>query len=410
MILVEFLRAAIENLRGNPMRSGLTMLGVVIGVASVITLVSLGLSTRAQIDAQIRALGSNQLLVIPGSVSSAGVQQPGRMRFGLRDTDASLLVQEIPEITVAAATISARVQVVRGSRNWPTTLQAADADYLPAREWRLADGRAPTLDEERRGARVAVLGSTVANALFGAENPLGRTVRINRASMLIIGVLAVRGGGAATQDQNDLVLTPLSTARMRLVGRRPAVTGSVDLIVVNVADGTDIAQTKAQIIAALRQRHRVGPAVTEPFRVLSMAEQLETRLEAATRLNQLLIAVASVSLLVGGVGIMNMMLVSVTERTREIGLRRAVGASRKDIVGQILVEAATLATFGGAVGLLIAIAASTGLSTVAELPVVIDTRIMALSLVFSAAVGILFGYYPARKAAAREPMDALRYE
>ncbi len=410
MIFGEFLRAAIVSLRHNPLRSLLTILGIVIGVSSVVTLTSLGISTRIQIDAQISALGSNQLLVFTRGTRGVGEPSGAAARNSLNEGDVDALKRNIPEIAAAAGVISASVPVVWGTRSWLTTLQGADSEYLTARQWQIAEGRQPTLEEIRVAARVAVLGSTVAQILFGDGNALGRIVRLNQVPLEIVGVLAEKGNAGGMQDQNDLILTPLSTARRRLVGNHPAITDSVDVIVASVADAADIPWVKVEVADLLSQRRHIAQISDAPFSVLSMTESLETRLAAVEQLNQLLVAIAAVSLLVGGIGIMNMMLVSVTERTREIGILRAIGARRRDILGQILVEAGVLSAIGGAIGAAVAVAASSGLSAIAGLPIVIDLGVIALAVVFSALVGMVFGYYPARIAAARSPIEAIRHE
>lgn len=410
MIFAEFLRAAFISLRYNPLRSLLTILGIVIGVSSVITLTSLGISTRTQIDAQIGALGSNQLIAFTRDTRRGREQAGAGARSRLREGDVDALKREIPEIAAAAGAISARLPVIWGARSWLTTLQGADSEYLVAREWQIAEGRSPSLEEMRHAARVAVLGSTVARILFGDGTALGRIVRLNQVPVEVIGVLAEKGNAGGMEDQNDLILTPLSTARRRLVGNHPAITDSVDVIVARVTDAADIPWAKIEVADLLSQRRHIARSSDAPFSVLSMTDSLETRLAAVEQLNQLLVAVAAVSLLVGGIGIMNMMLVSVTERTREIGVLRAIGARKKDILGQVLVEAGVLSALGGGIGVVVAVAASSGLSAIAGLPIVIDLGVIALAVVFSALIGMLFGYYPARIAAAKSPIQAIRQE
>lgn len=407
-MLFEHVQIALEALSRHPLRNGLSMLGIVIAVAAVITLVALGVSTRAEIDAQIQALGSNQVIVTPGP-QPAG---PGAgSRIVLTGADAYAIEQEVAGIAVAAATIGTKVQVIAGGRNHVTTLQGAGASYLEARGWRMAEGRMPTLEEQRLGARVGVLGSTVAERLFGGQPPLGLQLRVGRVPIEVIGVLASRGSNsAAAEDQNDLIITPLTTARQRLVGHHPAISDSVDFIVASIREDANVETVKAQIRDVMKQRHRLAPAAEDAFRILGMTEQLEFRMAAAERLNQLLLAIASVSLLVGGVGIMNVMLISVTERTREIGLRRAMGARRRDVLAQILVEAAALSVIGGAIGVLIAFAASSALSALAGMPITLDVGIGAFALLFSGGIGVAFGFYPAWRASVQEPIEALRHE
>jgi putative ABC transport system permease protein len=298
---------------------------------------------------------------------------------------------------------------VHGARSWPTTLQGIDPEYLAARDWGIAEGRTLSDWDGRSGARVAVLGATVARQLFGDANPLGQRLRIENQSVEVVGVLAAKGHGVGTGDQNDLVLVPLRTAQARFAGHYRAFAGGVDLIVVRFDERVPADAVKADIAAALAppRASAVGEA---PFRILAMTDALELQAAATERLSRLLAAIASVALLVGGIGIMNMMLVSVTERTREIGIRRAIGASRADIRQQFLSEAALLSTLGGAVGALVAVAASVILLRAMSLPAVWDVRILVAAVLASAAVGLFFGYYPAHRAAARPPAEALRHE
>ena len=386
------------------------MLGIIIGVASVSTMVTLGRGAQAHIDAQIEALGTNLLLVVPAAADSGGVRLGAGTRLRLTEADAHALKNQIPEIVASAATINAQVQLVVGNRNWQTALQGVDLDYLIARNWATSLGRSFDGQEISRGARVAILGATIAKELFGGRNPVGQSMRINKVRVKIVGVLSAKGRAMMGQDQDDLVIVPRTAARMRLVGRNRVVSGAVDLIVIRVAEVTTLDTVKDQITVILRERHRLTVGQRDTFRILEMSDFLQTRMETTEKLNLLLTAVASVSLLVGGIGIMNIMLVSVTERTGEIGLRRAIGARQRDILAQFLVEAVTLSTLGGALGVAIAMGTSVAIAAMADLPIAIDFAVIAIAVLFSATVGICFGYYPARKAAFGEPIEALRYE
>jgi putative ABC transport system permease protein len=404
----ESARAAFGALRANVVRSFLALLGIVIGVAAVITMVSIGMGARAYIDAQIEALGANVVLVTAVAQQRGGVRATGN-RLRLTERDARALKTELPSVVAAAPTISMSTQVVSGNRNWPTTVHGIEADYLSVRQWEIAEGRDFDVEELRFGGRVALLGATVAREVFGNANPLGRTIRVNRVPLTVVGVLERKGQSVTSNDQNDVILMPLAAARTRLVGRQPTTPGAVDLILMSVADTRVLGAVKEQTLALLRQRHRLSAGASEAFRVLEMTEFLETRAQAAGILQTVLVIVASISLLVGGIGIMNIMLVSVMERTAEIGIRRAVGAQRTDILQQFLTEAVMLCAVGGAAGIALGMGAAEILAIWAGVPAVFHPVVIAIAVLFSAAIGLFFGYYPAHKAATCEPIQALRY-
>ena len=410
MNALESILVAIGALKTNLMRSSLTMLGIIIGVAAVIAMLTVGAGAQKEVDQQIASLGSNLLLVMSGAHNSRGVRMASGARARLTEADAQALKEEIPEITAAAPTMRGSAQVVVGNNNWSTTVQGVDQDYMLARNWVVSEGRMMDAREMRSGAKVALLGHTVAEALFGAGNVVGQSVRVNNVPFEVVGVLGAKGQTMTGQDQDDVVMVPLDTARTRILGRSRSVAGAVHVIMVSVREEWMMDDVQRQIDEVLRQRHRIRPDQEDAFTVRNMSEMMETRAEASQVFNMLLAAVASVSLLVGGIGIMNIMLVSVTERTREIGLRRAVGAKAKDILVQFLVEAVTLCTIGGIAGVILAVAFTFGVAAVAGWPMLLQWQVVLLAVVFSAVIGVFFGYYPARKAAMQDPIEALRYE
>ena len=331
-------------------------------------------------------------------------------RSRLTESDAYAFKQEIPGIVASAPTVRGQAQVVVGNANWSTSVQGIDLDYMVARNVKLSDGRSFEPREVSTGARVVLLGATVAQELFGEANVVGQSVRLNNVPFEVTGVLASKGQTSFGQDQDDVVMVPLSTARTRLLGKSRGVAGAVNVIMVSVAEESMMAEVERHIGDLLRQRHRLRDDNENAFRVRNLSEMVETRAETSRVFNSLLAAVASISLLVGGIGIMNIMLVSVTERTREIGLRRAVGAKAKDILLQFIVEAITLCTVGGILGILIALVITMGFAQIAGWPVALQWEVIVLAVLFSAAIGVFFGYYPAHKAAGQDPIEALRFE
>ena len=410
MSLFELVRVAFDALRVNLLRSVLTMLGIVIGVAAVIAMVTVGAGAQAEVDKQIQALGSNLLMIRSGSSWRGGVRSAAGSTQSLTVEDTRALNAEIPEILAAGSANRGAGQVVVGNQNWSTTLYGVDADYLVARNWEIAQGRDFTPAEFRNGAKVALLGNTVVEELFGAGNVVGQSIRIKNVPFTVVGALKGKGQSFGPWDQDDTVMVPFKTAEGRLLGKAQHRTGSVRDIYVSVRDPKKMDFVQQEITEVLRQRHRIGLDQQDTFTIRNMTEMVETRVEASQTFNMLLAAVASVSLVVGGIGIMNIMLVSVTERTREIGLRMAVGAKERDIMLQFLVEAVTLCLLGGLIGIFVALTVTVGIAEIAGWPVLVQWPIVFVAIAFSAVIGVFFGFYPARKAAAKDPIDALRSE
>ena len=401
---------ALRSLRVNALRSALTMLGIIIGVAAVITMVAVGAGAQDRVAAQIESLGSNLIVIFNGSVTSGGARLGAGSNRSLTESDAAKRLRSIDAIEAAAPTVRSNVQLVNGNLNWSASTQGTTSDYLVAREWDVAAGREFNPDEIRGAQKVVLLGGTVAENLYPDGDALGATLRINKVPFTVIGVLAEKGQNSFGQDQDDIAVIPISTAKKRVFGSQRGRPDSVRSILVKVREAERMAEAEEQINELLRVRHRIAPGGTDDFSVRNLSEIMATREESSRILSILLAAVASVSLVVGGIGIMNIMLVSVTERTREIGLRMAVGARRRDILVQFLVEAVTLSLIGGVIGIAIGIGASVAIANIADWPVLIQPASLVIAFVFAGAVGIFFGFYPARKAALLNPIDALRYE
>jgi putative ABC transport system permease protein len=410
MRLTEAIRSALSAISANALRSLLTMLGIVIGVAAVIAMVAIGSGARNLVDRQIRSLGANLAIVTPGNVTQGGARLGAGAASTLTDEDAAAIKREIEGVTAAAPFVRGNAQIVAGGANWGTSVYAVDLDYFAAREWEVESGREFDPDEIRRGEIVVLLGRTVARNLFGDADPLEQTVRVRNVPFKVIGVMAPKGQSAFGQDQDDAIFVPLDAGRRRVVGRNYAKDRSVGSIFVKFEREEDIAPGIERMDALLRQRHRLMPDQENDFSIRNLTEVANTASASANTLSMLLAAVAAVSLLVGGIGIMNIMLVSVTERTREIGLRLAVGARPRDILGQFLIEATTLATIGGAIGVALGIGAANAIASAAGWPSLISPNAVAIAVVFSALVGIFFGFYPAQRAARLDPIEALRRE
>jgi putative ABC transport system permease protein len=410
MRLTEAIRSALSAIAGNALRSLLTMLGIVIGVAAVIAMVAIGSGARNLVDRQIRSLGANLAIVTPGNVTQGGARLGAGAASTLSDEDAAAISREIEGVAAAAPFVRGNAQVVAGGANWGTSVYAVDLEYFTAREWDIESGRAFDPEEIRRGEIVVLLGRTVARNLFGDSDPLDQTIRVRNVPFKVIGVMAPKGQSAFGQDQDDAIFVPLDAGRRRVIGRNYAKDRSVGSIFVKFEREDDIAPGIERMEALLRQRHRLLPDQENDFAVRNLTEVANTASASANTLSLLLAAVAAVSLLVGGIGIMNIMLVSVTERTREIGLRLAVGARPRDILGQFLIEATTLATIGGAIGVALGVGAAHAIANAAGWPSLISPNAVLVAVLFSGLVGIFFGFYPAQRAARLDPIEALRRE
>ncbi|MBA4223852.1 MAG: multidrug ABC transporter substrate-binding protein [Methylobacterium sp.] len=410
MSLLEAIRSALSAIGANALRSALTMLGIIIGVAAVIAMVAIGSGARERVDSQIKSLGANLAIIQAGNVTQGGVRLGAGASSTLTDEDAKAVAAEVEDVVASASVITTRAQAVYAGTNWSTTITATDLDFFTAREWGLAEGRLFEPEELRRGEIVAIIGQTVAKNLFGESDPLGQMFRIRNVPFKVIGVMSGKGQSALGQDQDDVIFVPLDTGRRRIVGRNYARDRSVQTIMVKFASEEAINPGIEQTRALLRQRHRLTEDQEDDFIVRNLTEIANTATAAASTLSWLLAAVAGVSLLVGGIGIMNIMLVSVTERTREIGLRLAVGARQRDVLSQFLIEATTLATIGGAVGIALGIGAATAIARFAGWPFVISPQTILVAVGVSGLIGVFFGFYPARQAARLDPIEALRRE
>lgn len=396
------LSLALREIRRNLLRSTLTMLGIIIGVAAVITMVTIGNGTTAKISAQIESLGSNMLILRPGQRFVRGSRAAAAP---LELADAEALRRELRSIAAASASVNQAATVVYGNNNWTTSITGMENDYLAVRDWTLAAGRGFTDGEQRAGAPVCLLGETVRRELFGFQNPLGETIRLGKVPCEVVGVLAPKGQSAMGSDQNDTVLMPIR-AHWRLISGKQ----EVNLIYLSARETAGIDKAKRDIELLMRERRHIARGNEDDFTIIDMREIAKTMTGTTEVMTSLLGAVAAVSLVVGGIGIMNIMLVSVTERTREIGIRLAIGALEREVQRQFLVEAVVLAVLGGVIGILLALAASYVIAGVLQVPWVLDGGIILLAFLFSAGVGVVFGYFPARKAARLDPIEALRHE
>ena len=394
---------AIREIRRNLLRSFLTILGIVIGVSAVITMVTLGRGATQAVQAQIASLGTNLLQIRPGQRMGPGGGGSGAPAF--REVDLDAISTQIAGVAAVAPEARSSVTVVAGARNWSTSVTGTTNAWLRTGNWTLSAGRAFEDTELRAGSAVCLIGATLQRELFAGTDPLGQTLRIKQFSCSVVGVLAAKGQAAMGMDQDDTVVVPLRTLQRR-------VTGSLNIgtLLVSLEDGADSRAVQASLRQLLRERRKLGASDDDNFNILDTQQLAETMSGTTQLMTSLLGAVAAVSLLVGGIGIMNIMLVSVTERTKEIGLRLAIGALEREVLLQFLIEAVVLAALGGLIGIVLATGASVGLSALMDVPYVFNPSVNLLSFAFSAGIGVVFGYFPARRAARLNPIDALRHE
>ncbi len=402
-MLVNTMVLALKGLGRNAMRSVLTMLGIVIGVSAVVTMVTLGNGTTQSVSAQIASLGSNLLIVMPGQRGGPGSAGASAPRFKVADAEA--IATQIGGLAGVAPSAGQSVTVVAQAKNWTTTVTGTTSAWFHLGNWTLASGRVFTDAEERGGSAVCVMGETVRQRLFGTANPVGSTIRVKQFSCEVVGLLRSKGQASMGRDQDDAVIIPLRTLQRRVTGSQ-----DVGQIQLSVRSGAAVDRVRTSVEQLMRERRHLADGTTDNFTVLDTQEIARAMTGTTELLTMLLGAVAAVSLLVGGIGIMNIMLVSITERTREIGTRLAIGALEREVLLQFLVEAVTLSSLGGAIGLALAAGASMGLARLMQVPFAFDPRINLVAFLFSAGMGVLFGYLPARRAAHLDPIDALRHE
>ena len=402
--------AALGAIQANVLRSVLTALGIIIGVAAVIVMISVGAGAQKQVDDVIKKLGSNLVIVVPGTTTSGGARGARGSRRTLTEDDAIAIQNEVPTVKVSAPTVRGSGQIIFGNQNWSTVIRGVTPDYGQAREWEIADGRWFSNDEVRSAAKVALIGETVSESLFGNDNPVGQIIRIKRVPFTVIGTLVGKGETPMGNDMDDVVFIPLTTAKKRTLGGRRVSGRLVGVVFVKSNSAEVVDDTIRDMTKLLRQRHKIRPGQPDDFFVRNLSSILEARANSSRVMNLLLAAVASISLIVGGIGIMNIMLVSVTERTREIGLRMAVGAKGRDILLQFLIEAVTLSLIGGVIGIVFGLGGSYIIAMIGNSPAIVQPYSIFLAFGFAAAVGVFFGFYPARKAAQLNPIEALRYE
>jgi len=406
--ITQALRIALKALRINKMRSFLTMLGIIIGIAAVIAMMAVGSGASYVISQQIASIGSNILLVIPGSTTSSGLRTGSGGVQTLTYDDSRAIQNECPSVEMASGTVRGSGQVVYGNQNWSTLLMGASPELFAIREWPVVVGRSITTSDVDGAAKVCILGQTVAQTLFGAEDPLGKMIRIKKVPFTVVGILERKGQSPQGTDQDDVIFLPLRTAQRKLMGSQ--FPNTVGAILVKAKSEELLPKAEEEIKELLNQRHRISNGKEPDFTVRNLSEILAVAEKSSKAMSLLLGAVASISLVVGGIGIMNIMLVSVTERTREIGIRMAIGAKRNDILLQFLTEAVVLTLLGGLIGIALGAGGATVVSRILSWPTLISPLSITVAVLFSGAVGIFFGFYPARKAAGLNPIEALRYE
>jgi len=406
MYFLDAFQLALRALGRNKMRSILTMLGMIIGVGAVIAVIGIGQGAAAKAQEQLAAMGSNMLFVGSGSVNRYGLNVGSGQTKTLVLSDARAIVRECPSVSNAAPGVQTGQQVVFGNQNWATQVQGTEPQYFEVRNWPFASGTSFSEDDVTQAATVAVLGDTVRKYLFGTSNPIGQTIRIGTLPFKVVGVLAPKGTSAGSnQDQDDVIFAPLTTVQKKLLGQE-----WLRWIMVSATSRDSSYVAQKQIESLLRDRHKIRPGDPNDFVVRNLADVADAEAEQGSVMTTLLTIVASIALLVGGIGIMNIMLVSVTERTREIGIRMAVGATEEDVRWQFLLEAVVLGLIGGTIGILFGIASSFAVSNLLEWPILIPPYAVAASTLFAIAIAVFFGFYPARKASQLNPIEALRYE
>jgi putative ABC transport system permease protein len=399
------LKVAFRALQRNKLRTALTMLGIIIGVGAVIAMVGIGNGAKAQVEARIAALGQNVIMVFSGSVNRGGVHTGFGGAGTLTVEDALAMEREVPGVAAVSPEVRSGAQVMAGNNNWSTSIMGEGVDYLTIRQWDVADGAMFTDADVRAAAKVCVLGKTTADKLFPDEDPVGKMIRIKNVPVKVLGVLRAKGVSMMGSDQDDTVLVPYTTGMKRFAG-----VTMLRSINVQAVTADQMADVQRGITELLRQRHRIQPGADDDFMLRNQQEISEAMSATTEVMTALLAAIASVSLLVGGIGIMNIMLVSVTERTREIGIRLAVGARGRDILLQFLIEAVALSSTGGLLGVLMGVGGARLITMIKQWPTLVSPQSIIIAFAFSAAVGVFFGFYPARKASQLDPIDALRYE
>jgi putative ABC transport system permease protein len=401
----EIIRVALRALARNKLRTVLTMLGIIIGVGAVICTVAIGQGASAQVQQQIQALGDNIIMVFAGSVNTGGVRMGNGATKTLVNDDAEAILQHVPDVTMISPIAGASVQVVNGNQNWLTRANGTSQDITQIRNWPVVQGSMFSDRDVNMAANVCVLGNTVAQQLFGDQDPVGQVIRVQNLPFRVLGVLLAKGQNSNGQDQDDMMLMPYTTVQKKISG-----IGWLQMIMVATTSQQAMGQVQTSIAALLRQRHHLRPGEDDDFIIRSPNEMAQAAEATSLVMTILLAGIASISLLVGGIGIMNIMLVSVTERTREIGVRMAVGATEQDVQAQFLSEALVLSSLGGLAGIALGMVASAIISNVLHWTTVVSLLSVVVAVVFSAGVGIVFGYYPARRAARLDPIEALRYE
>ncbi|OGU08514.1 MAG: multidrug ABC transporter substrate-binding protein [Geobacteraceae bacterium GWC2_58_44] len=405
---LQSLLIAVRALRVNKMRALLTMLGIIIGIAAVIAMVAIGAGASKMISDQISSIGSNLLLVLPGSTTSGGMRGGSGSTQTLTYDDAKAIKAECPSVEAVAPTVRGSGQVVYGNQNWSTVINGVTPEMLVVRDWTLVSGRNISQSDVDGATKNCLIGQTVADNLFGAADPVGKIIRIKKIPFTVIGLLGRKGQSPQGQDQDDVIYVPLRTAQRKLLGSQfPNVVGAM---MIQAKDAEVLKKAEDEVRALLNQRHRMGPSREVDYTVRNLSEILAVSEQSSKVMSLLLGAVASISLVVGGIGIMNIMLVSVTERTREIGIRIAIGAKRRDILLQFLTEAVLLTTCGGIIGMVLGVAGARAVATLVGWPTLVSADTIVIAFAFSAGVGVFFGFYPARKAASLNPIEALRYE